>query len=144
MPSSTTTTRTCESCSAINKNGSPCSNRTCKESNNRFNKPLCATHTKAIDEVMSEFNKLSPANRLVVMRPMTKYLDRRNIEFVIAILNDPSVICPNRRSNLEIWKTTILDKFNSMSTRQKRKHVAEFTTYMCMKGAEYEFQVKNL
>lgn len=135
----TTTSRPCETCSAINKNGSPCSNKTCKESN----KPLCGTHNKAIDEVMSEFNKLSPANRLVVMRPLTKYLDKRNIEFVIATLNDRSVFCPVRRANLEIWKASILDKFNSMSSRQKRKNVAEFTTYLCMKGAEYEFQVKH-
>jgi hypothetical protein len=141
MPSTITTTRTCETCSAINKNGSPCSNKTCKE----FNKPLCATHIKAIAEVLSEFKKLSPKNRLIVMQTLTQYLDRRNIEFVIAILNDRSAgFCPIRRANFEIWKATILDKFNSMSSRQKRKNVAEFTTYMCMKGAEYKFKVKHL
>jgi hypothetical protein len=131
----TTNQKTCSRCVAMNSGGERCLHNTCLESN----KPLCRVHTDALTVIMTEFNSLSPAKRLLVINPLGQYLDRRNIDFVVNLIGvDRTVFCPLRLAKTKLWCANVLDKFNAMSIQAKRRQLAGFTTYMCSRGADYE------
>ena len=77
--------RECMRCIAVTENGERCKNRTCLESN----KPLCAIHAKKLGEIMQDFHGLSSKRRGDVLKPLSEYLRRRNIDFDLRLVDVP-------------------------------------------------------
>jgi hypothetical protein len=140
LTKTTTNQNSCDRCVALNIGGERCLNHTCIESN----KPLCRVHTDNLSKIVTDFNELSPAHRLLIMNQLSQYLDRRNIDFVVNLIIDERITCPLRLAKTKLWCTNVLDIFNAMSIQSKRRHLASFTTYMCSRGAEYQLQLKEI
>jgi hypothetical protein len=132
-----TTKKTCERCVAMNKSGERCLNHTCHQSN----PPLCRVHNDNLSTIVTDFNKLSPARRLLIINPMGQYLERRNIDFAVNLIADDRITCPLRLAKQKMWTSNVLDIFNAMSIKSKRRQLAGFTTYLCSRGAEYELEL---
>lgn len=129
----------CEKCLAVTATGERCKNSTCKESN----KPLCAIHVKKLTAIMSDLHSVSHERRNQVMQPLSEYLIRRNIDFVINLVNIPSNFDAERMQKLRAWQDSVLDTYNKMNIKQKCERLAKFTSYLSLRGADYQLELKN-
>jgi len=127
-----------ERCLAVTATGDRCKNSTCKESN----KPLCAIHVKKLTDIMSDLHSVSHERRNQVMQPLSEYLIRRNIDFVIKLANIPNFDA-DRMEKLRAWQESVLDTYNKMSVKQKCGRLAKFTSYLSLRGADYELELKS-
>ncbi|GMI59063.1 hypothetical protein ScalyP_jg8479 [Parmales sp. scaly parma] len=94
--------------------GERCKNRTCQETN----KPLCAIHSKKLGDIMQDFHGLSSKRRGDVLKPLSEYLRRRNIQFDLRLVDVPDFE-PDVMEKLEKWKATVLAKYTPSASPKR-------------------------
>ena len=129
---------TCTRCVAVTESGERCKNRTCRETN----KPLCAVHSKKLGDIMRDFHGLSSKRRGDVLKPLSEYLRRRNIQFDLRLVDVPDFE-PDVMEKLEKWKDTVLAKYNSLGVQQKSKRLEAFASYLDLRGAKYVIELRD-